>query len=265
MLIREDDVETLTGLGLTERQAKLYLALHRLGVSKVEAISKESKIHRQEIYRVVSGLQELGLVERKVITPTMFGAIPIDEALHILFDRKNKELNAIRRKARRLTEHLSRIDSQIAPPPKGSYFNIISGGEHSRKFKEATDNAQKCINLITNCERFRLSFSILHDSIKTALKRGVLIQVITEKPASGTFPTWVAQILASNNSNLKLKSIAGPPSVCSVVYDNFEVALCINEFLDFRGAHLWSNNQSFVTLYQAYFDSEWVKAGKVTL
>ncbi|PVX26841.1 MAG: hypothetical protein CW716_05175, partial [Candidatus Bathyarchaeum sp.] len=66
MEIREEDIETLTWLGLTERQAKVYLALLQIGSSSAEAISKLSTVHRQEVYRLVARLQEMGLVETNI-------------------------------------------------------------------------------------------------------------------------------------------------------------------------------------------------------
>jgi uncharacterized protein (DUF1778 family) len=54
LVIEQQDVETLTWLGLTERQAKVFLALLQTGSANAEEISKLSTVHRQEVYRVVT-------------------------------------------------------------------------------------------------------------------------------------------------------------------------------------------------------------------
>lgn len=254
--IRQEDVEILTWLGLTERQAKVYLALLLLGVSKAEAISKASLVHRQEIYRVVIGLQDMGLVYKRVGTPNMYNAIPIDDALKILFNRKVYEFNEIRGKARRLAKKLNRIDSQNNLLKNEPYLNIISGGDFT-KFKEATENTREHIDLVTTWKRFRLGFSALEDPIKTALLRGVMINIVTEKPGNEAFPKWVVQTLAKREFRLEIKTISTPPLTMVVIYDNTQVSLCINPTSDLRGAHLWSNNNSMVALSRAYFESMW--------
>jgi HTH-type transcriptional regulator, sugar sensing transcriptional regulator len=92
-LITDEDVKTLAFLGLTERQAKIYLALLQNGRSNAETISKLSMVHRQEIYKIAGYLQKIGLVEVEVNSPTLFSAVSPDEALNELFGKKVKQLN----------------------------------------------------------------------------------------------------------------------------------------------------------------------------
>ena len=199
LLIETEDVKTLTCLGLTERQAKVYLALLRTGLSKAEAISKASTIHRQEIYRVVAGLQEMGLVERKVNTPTLFSAIPIGEALKILVQRKTKEFSEIRGKTRILAGKFYRSDLQATPPVEEPYFSIISESDRGRKFRCALENVHETIDIVTIWKTFRQGFTLFDDSLKKALQKGVTLRVITEKPESETFPKWVIPALTKKS------------------------------------------------------------------
>jgi sugar-specific transcriptional regulator TrmB len=99
MLIRNEDVETLICLGLTERQAKVYLALVRMGISKVDAISLGSTVHRSEVYRVVADLEKKGLVHVKLSTPKLFSAVPITDAVEILIKRRKDEFFKVQEKA----------------------------------------------------------------------------------------------------------------------------------------------------------------------
>lgn len=257
--IKEEDVETLSWLGLTERQAKVYLALLRIGTSKAEAISKAAMIHRQEIYRVVTGLQDIGLVERKINTPIMFSAVPIDTAIKLLYTCKLKEFNSIRERARKLAKQINQTDSQVDLQREDEYFNIISGGDHNGKFKRATETANVSIDLVTTWRRFRLGFSILEDSIKAALKRGVVIRAITEKPENEVFQKWVLDALEKHHPNFTIITITNHAPTMVTIYDDAEVALCINPTFDFRGAHLWSNCAGMITLGRAYFDCLWLR------
>jgi sugar-specific transcriptional regulator TrmB len=81
--------KTLRELGLSLLQAKVYLALVKLGThSTVKAISICSKVARQDVYRTITELREFGLVEMVIGNPALFRAIPLQETVSILMEKK---------------------------------------------------------------------------------------------------------------------------------------------------------------------------------
>ncbi|PVX24325.1 MAG: hypothetical protein CW691_07915 [Candidatus Bathyarchaeum sp.] len=82
MIHEDNEVKTLIKLGLTRRQAMVYLCLIRSGTSTIKTISKGTNIARQHIYKVISTLNELGLVEKVLTSPTKFKAVPIQVGLY---------------------------------------------------------------------------------------------------------------------------------------------------------------------------------------
>jgi sugar-specific transcriptional regulator TrmB len=62
------------GLGLTGRQARVYLAMVKPGGGKAKVIADFLLVNRQEIYRLIDSLQLMGLVQRNVTVPTTFTA-----------------------------------------------------------------------------------------------------------------------------------------------------------------------------------------------
>lgn len=54
--------EVLTKIGLTEKEAILYVSLIESGPATVSIISKNTGLHRPIVYKVLPGLQEKGLV-----------------------------------------------------------------------------------------------------------------------------------------------------------------------------------------------------------
>jgi len=71
------DVGVLVGLGLSVRQACVYLALLRAGVAKVQMVSDLSRVHRQEVHRVLDGLQQMVFVQRRVSSHATFSVTPL--------------------------------------------------------------------------------------------------------------------------------------------------------------------------------------------
>ena len=57
------NIQTLIRLGFTGNQAKVYLALVDREFSAVKEIQKTSNVPRQEIYKILSALQEMGLLQ----------------------------------------------------------------------------------------------------------------------------------------------------------------------------------------------------------
>jgi DNA-binding MarR family transcriptional regulator len=101
------DVCVLVGLGLSVRQARVYLALLRAGVARVQVVSDLSHVHRQEVYRVLDVLQQMGLVQRRVSNPATFSVTPIGEAVKLLLGQKTCELGLVAKKAEQLSKRLS--------------------------------------------------------------------------------------------------------------------------------------------------------------
>ena len=63
--IKEDDLEVFLNLGLTQNQAKVYLALLKLGMeSNASSLFQISGVSRQDVYRVLLELEKLGIVEK---------------------------------------------------------------------------------------------------------------------------------------------------------------------------------------------------------
>ena len=88
-----------TQLGLTIRQAEVFIAISKLGQANVKTIAKTAQTDRAEIYRTVPKLQKLGIVKKIITTPISFKAIPLAEALSILLEQSVQKHKEIRVKA----------------------------------------------------------------------------------------------------------------------------------------------------------------------
>jgi sugar-specific transcriptional regulator TrmB len=64
-----DDTQVLMHLGLTNSQAKVYLALLRLGTdNKGTTIAKFADVLRQDVYRLLDELQQIGIAKNTLQT-----------------------------------------------------------------------------------------------------------------------------------------------------------------------------------------------------
>jgi sugar-specific transcriptional regulator TrmB len=257
LLLADEDVKTLTCLGLTERQAKVYLALLLTGAAKAETISKASLVHRQEIYRVVSALQKLGLVEIQLCTPTLFRAIPIDDALNILIRCKKNEFDKTVGKTRSLAEKLNK-NFHESIPIKNPSFAIVSNDDRGKKLVEALENSTLKVDVIMTWRRFRQNF-VISSHLKRIKSRNIMLRLIIEKPKNESLPKWASK-LSEKNTGIKLKTILQAPPVVLWLFDSDQVALVVNhDGKSTAESYLWSNSSDLVALAQGYFEYAWEK------
>src|SRR5450756_977142 len=153
-MIQNDDlhIQILMNLGLTLLQAKVYLTLAELGKAEVTRISNASNVARPDVYRVISTLEKIGLVEKIIATPTMYKATPIKEGVDILLQNKTQEYNELQQRTMYLiNSHKS--DDMITLQKEESQFVLISSKTLlKRKWKIEDSTTQTCIDVIGSWE-----------------------------------------------------------------------------------------------------------------
>ncbi len=96
-------VDTLRPFGLTEYEAKCFVALSRIGAGTAKEISEVSEVPRARVYDCMDTLAEQGLVDIQNASPRRFRAAGTDEVVRVL-DRR------CTRRIERLEKHLKRLE-----------------------------------------------------------------------------------------------------------------------------------------------------------
>jgi len=257
----EKNVELLQKLGLTPSQAKVYLALATLGTSTARRAYKVAQVARQDIYRILIELQQIGLVEKIILTPTMFKALPLRYGVSILLGHKIKETAELKVKARELmknapatakpSEHLE--DAQFVYVPKKAIM---------RRVEKEINKSQKTFDLILSWEKFSNWMFHAEEVVQKLVEKGVKIRYITEKPKDeNAMPKIVTEIASENNPLLKGRYILNVPLVHFAVIDDKEVLINTSSTSAYgKTPALWSNNRCLLLLCRNYFEGLWSKA-----
>lgn len=88
-------IEALTSFGMTEYEAKVYLALVVKGVQKASALADLSDIPRPHVYSVIKLLHEKGLI---IIIPekvAKYQALPLDTVINKLLDERMASIKSL--------------------------------------------------------------------------------------------------------------------------------------------------------------------------
>lgn len=253
-----EGVEVLVGLGLTDRQARVYLALHKLGGGKVKAIANLSLVSRQEIYRLIDNLQRMGLVQKNITAPTTFTATPIAEATNLLLQQKISQLNVMSQKVKQLTKKLSQ-NNRLAPALTDikPCFGTVFEADRGKKYCRSIEDTQHSIEAVTSWRRFKQLNIHFETQLQNVLKKDVTLHIVTEKPPNHHLPKWISSALLKY-PNFKLKIQLTSPTAVVTIFDQTTTAIAFNPNISLtKGPDLWTINPALTIPCQTYFNAVW--------
>jgi len=261
-MLQDEDVQILTGFGLTFLQAKVYLTLVRTGNSTIRKIAEKANIARQEAQRVATELQSLGLVEKLLVNPTEFEPLPINDAVTFLLERREKASLELEQKANMLLKNFANNQVESLDEEKMAQFVITSGKEAIiRKSRMVVDRTKESCDLINGLWKNvgYASFLFREQSIQ-ALKRHVKIRLVAAKlPEEQSAQEIFEYSIASRNVEIKFVS-SSLPAILGI-YDKKELLVYTSpEKLIGDSPMLWTNNPALIAAAQTYFNKLWKRA-----
>ena len=252
MSYSEDDLRTLTRLGLSVSQSKVYITIAKAEPANAKTIWKLTEVGRQDIYRVLLELQKKGLVERIIASPSMYRAIPLEEGVSILLERKKDEANKLSAEAQKMvkkhqcnetTIHLNGFQLVFIPENEALVFRL----------HQSVGRIRETADILSSLKRWATGIEILEEEMKKGVQtRGI---VVTDDR------NWLKKLKQPffAQPNLQMRSM--PPHVDAdyCIYDKREAYISTNpEDGDWRKARcLWTNYPSIIKLLQDHFEMRW--------
>ena len=254
------EINSLEDLGLTSSQAKVYLALLNAGCSNARTASKFSQVVRQDIYRVLNELIAKGLVAKTLDMPSKYDPVNLEDGLAILYDRKKTEVTNMQARVAELLKNF-KGKKKTTNLNKEILFEIRTLNVGSELCgKEVIDAAKMHLKTILPWELF-LRLSTIHSKRqKGALRRGVKIRVLTEKPVGKSL-----EKLGKPNAIdplLKIRYVSQISGLFTIVDDQTVFIKTETEDNCFEGKILITNNPSLVAIIKDYYEVIWEKASE---
>jgi sugar-specific transcriptional regulator TrmB len=260
-VLTEGEIQVLVDLGLTFLQAKAYLALSSVGYSQTKIISKISHIARQDLYRIMASLEQLGLVEKMLRVPATYKATPIKEGVAILLQRKTEEYNNLQIETERLLNNFQKSTFKPHPlidDPQSSQFVMVSEKKLLCKtLNEKNIVVKRSLDVAGTWESTRAAlFDAELENFKNALRRGVKIRWITEthEEDKSTFKTLHA---LQNNPLFEIRYFVPPIPLQAAIYDEKELVMCIAIYPSPDITSICSDNSMLVRVASNYFEEVW--------
>jgi sugar-specific transcriptional regulator TrmB len=252
-----EGIDVLTSLGLSGRQARVYLATLKLGGGKVQTIADLSSVHRQEIYRLVDSLVELGLIQRNLSVPVTFSATPIQQGIRLLLQYKKLEITIIRQQTKLLIKTYSQPILYRPKEPVKDCFGCVYEADRGKKYLSAIKVCQQSIEAVTSWRRFKQLSLHFENQLQNALKKDVVIRIVTEKPTNHYLPKWV-NLALEKHPCFEVKTITTPPESGVIMFDRAQAAIAYNPNSSLtKGPELWTTHSALITQAQTYFNTVW--------
>ena len=146
-------VNKLCKLGLTSKQAKIYLSVVISGASSVADISKKTTIHEQDIYKILPKLEKMGLLTKIFTTPIKVESVPIEKALASLIKEQQEIIESQEKISEEIVEALKKKQAPLPPLEEGK-LTIVPGSSDALKNRAnlVFENARKAYDLLTTEE-----------------------------------------------------------------------------------------------------------------
>lgn len=172
-------IQVLTDFGLTVTQAKAYLCLISLKQSNASHLAKYSEVPRQDIYRILSELFDLGLVEKVVKVPNEFRAISANKCVALLVKRQKRRINELKNQA---IENLC-INDLVTLEEQISYSTIIVQKREATlmHIEELLSSVEKTIFFLSPPQKLYPLFFEQSRFFERAIKRNVKVKLLTLK------------------------------------------------------------------------------------
>jgi sugar-specific transcriptional regulator TrmB len=257
-------IKTLTELGLSLNQARIYVAILRSEQPiTAKGISKITKITRQDVYRIMPSLQKDGLIEKTITSPTMFKGTPIEIGVSILIKNKIAKENELIEKAKKLVT-VETYKKQLMPDEENQFVLIPGNDAVIQKINKATENVQTSLDIVTSRMRFPRGLIEFFDARIQALQSGASIRVVTERLASTN--THIEELMAiERKAGARVRFLPTPAPALFLLFDKKQVMLITSATGTLETSALWSNNPCLVELSKNYFEMVWNTATDIPI
>jgi sugar-specific transcriptional regulator TrmB len=253
----EDSSKVLSEFGLTPYESKVYLTVFREGLTTAAEIAKVADIRREEVYRTLPKLEKTGLIERVLGRPARVRALPIEDALSILINRKeeeaSKEIRNLIAKKRDLLEMFQTKEPDETHDKESAHFTLLSEKDAiEKRISLLIRNATTSIDFADTFERafrFVLTFA---EELVAARERDVDVRIITEFPDNAKLiPEALNKHLPESSFYIRYcEELPGN----YIIFDDYQalITTAIGS-AGSNGGTLWTDDISLVRIVQTDF------------
>jgi len=258
----DEAVETLINLGLTILQARVYVALAKLGTSTSRLTAKEAMVASQDVYRILSELQETGLVEKIIAKPSMYHAMPLAKGLSMLLQRRKEKTRQLERTANLISKEFESTLRTTVKTDIGSFVLIQKEEPIKSKAFELLDTAQMSLELMHDTHDTATYGELYNIGQKLSAKEIKVRDLVSRSNQSLQVTKAFASII-QKYPTFQLRYLNSSAPAKLIIKDSKEVLVSTTTKPNGSiHAFLWSDNPILVQIIQQWFVNVWDRSIK---
>ncbi|MEM3384167.1 MAG: helix-turn-helix domain-containing protein [Nitrososphaeria archaeon] len=263
----------LRELGLSGREAEVYLFLWKKGPQKAHSIASYLNIDRAQTYRLLNNLKEKGMIEVTIEAPSRYVATPIEPLIESLLKTKKTEVAHLENKKQEIINYFKSLQklpiSQEYPIAK---LKVIVGkdGIFAKIIQMAEDAKKEFLELTTSSGLIQEDIAGVTDKIlaiareKRSIQFKILVNIIKENIS---IVKRILKVIHTKNTNIELRHIelGSPFYPRFVVMDEEETILYVPSQSELskpsqEDTGLWITSKMFATPLKTSFLEIWRNA-----
>jgi sugar-specific transcriptional regulator TrmB len=264
-MLNDDPIKKLLDdFGLTEKEIRIYIFLSRFGALRSGEITKQTRIDKGEVYRLLKSLQIKGLIEITLESPSRFIAIPFEKAIDSFVKYKREEANLVEKKKDELLEDWKKITKPTLAPLVEKFVVIEGRQKINQKISNMVDESNDQIkSILTVSQVLQLEqFGVFDQVFKKHLKQIVSLDLGQDRLKLGPLNRLLTGVPKNIELRVENSELTHKQSPRIVIKDHDEILIFINPTKVEAGTNqdevaLWTNCRTIAQSFSDSFENTW--------
>jgi sugar-specific transcriptional regulator TrmB len=246
--------KALSKFKLNKNEIRVYLYLARFGAHKAQSIAEALGVHRTEAYKILSRLEEQGLISRVMERPMKFIAVPFENVLNNLIEERRQKIYQMEKRKAELLKIWASLPEPETVNQRKETFQVLEGKKHiSVRLAELLQNAEKEFHMVVSDENLIWLYNtpFLDNVQEKAEKSGLTTRLMTNYSPTSSYVLDQMEIGQGDFVYLKNEKMPG-----FFINDKREMILLVSSTQN-SVTGMWTNYDTLVESYGVLFSLLW--------
>jgi len=255
----------LRNIGLSSYEARAYFSLLENPEQTAEEVSRNSKVPMAKMYSVLNSLMKLGMIKSTTTRPKIYAALPPEESIPGLIEKKKREIEELEKSAQKTAEKLQEVYKKNKQESRTNVWQVLEEDALWREFKRAMLTRKESAYTLANTKNWKYVFKhpeVLPDKLIDSKVVGKMIipkEIMTKKTLH-KLPVKLLKMYSRPTAFIRTipeEKIQTPMQI--VDEERVGIPLIDPETKKFIGGTIIEGKQA-VKPYVDYFNMMWEKA-----
>jgi len=257
--------------GLSVNQAKVYFSIVHSTEANVSSIASATKIHQQDVYKILPKLEDMGLITKTVEHPLVIRAIPPEKALkHIITteqEKATKKIKRLKQTVKALTEAIEKNKDQSRNDQKQNNMEVTflsTDNAINNGLDTAFGNARVECNSVINFELMFRRLPLLEKRYQALATNNVRTRILVDNAENVENAMKILERIIPEG-NFEVRQSGKITVKPYVIFDNNEIYISTQrKTLHNFPCVLWTNSQNIIYIYKENFERAWKSSTEVS-